>query len=129
MGKKKYEQIQRIPSSNSRNITYFKRIKGLIKKAIEISVLCDQEVFMYVLDNHKNRILHYSSDPTADLLEIFNEEYEREFVSNVDYQKVGGDEQTWCPDQNVDELKVKRFLKGKWAHKKCTSRVGSLRTQ
>ena len=68
MGKKKYEQIQRIPSSNSRNITYFKRIKGLIKKAIEISVLCDQEVFMYVLDNHKNRILHYSSDPQADLL-------------------------------------------------------------
>ena len=68
MGKKKYEQIQRIPSSNSRNITYFKRIKGLIKKAIEISVLCDQEVFMYVIDNRKNRILHYSSDPQADLL-------------------------------------------------------------
>ena len=68
MGKKKYEQIQRIESSNSRNITYFKRIKGLIKKAIEISVLCDQEVFMYVIDNRKNRILHYSSDPQADLL-------------------------------------------------------------
>jgi hypothetical protein len=50
MGKKKYEFIEKIKNSNKRNITYHKRIKGLLKKAIEISVLCGQEVFIFVHD-------------------------------------------------------------------------------
>ena len=51
MGKKKYEKIELIKNSNNRNITFFKRIKGLIKKSIELSVLCNQEVFVYVVDH------------------------------------------------------------------------------
>ena len=53
MGKKKYERIELIKNSNSRNITYYKRIKGLIKKSIELSVLCNQEIYLYVVDHKK----------------------------------------------------------------------------
>ena len=41
MGKKKYEKIAEVKCTNSRNITYYKRIKGLVKKSIELSVLCN----------------------------------------------------------------------------------------
>lgn len=62
MGKKKYESIKKLENSNSRNITWVKRLKGLVKKSIELSVLCDQEVFMYVLDKRRKRVIHFHSD-------------------------------------------------------------------
>ena len=72
MGKKKYETITKLASLTSRNITYYKRIKGLIKKSIELSVLCDQEVIVFVVDHNKKKMLHYASDPESNMLDLFN---------------------------------------------------------
>ena len=91
MGKKKYEQIEKIEQTNSRNITYYKRIKGLVKKCIELSVLCQQDIFLFVADQDKKKILQYSNNSENDLLQLFNTKFDREFLSNEDYQKVGGD--------------------------------------
>ena len=41
MGKRKYESINTISNDYDRHITKNKRIKGLIKKAIELSTLCE----------------------------------------------------------------------------------------
>ena len=68
MGKKKYERIQELDSNNGRKITYFKRIKGLAKKGIELSVLCKQEVIIFVVDHDKKKMLHYASDPTSNII-------------------------------------------------------------
>ena len=40
MGKKKIEKFEVIENNNARNITYRKRYKVLIKKAMELSILC-----------------------------------------------------------------------------------------
>ena len=82
MGKKKYEFIEKIDQTNSRNITYYKRIKGLVKKCIELSVLCDQEIFLFVADEEKQKVLHYGSSSELDFLQLFNSKYDREFVTN-----------------------------------------------
>ena len=40
MGKKKIEHVALIDDKVSRNVTFCKRKKGLIKKAMEMSLLC-----------------------------------------------------------------------------------------
>ena len=115
MGKKKYEHISELASANSRNITYFKRIKGLVKKSIELSVLCNQEVVLFVVDHAKKKMLHYASDPVSNILDLFNTEFEREFITNVDYMKVGGDKQAWTVGDSEDgSEQFKKFLKSHW---------------
>jgi len=82
MGKRKYESIDLIENINNRTVTYVKRAKGLVKKSIELSVLCDQEVFLYIYDKNKDRVIHFHSDPNLDIKSIFKQQLEREFLSN-----------------------------------------------
>ena len=51
MGRKKInKKIEPIASTSSRNLTYSKRKKGLLKKAMELSILCGQKMFMVIFD-------------------------------------------------------------------------------
>ena len=63
MGKKKLESIDKIVDKNSRNVTYCKRKRGLIKKAIELSKLCEQHIYLIIFDKEKQRLIEYSSLP------------------------------------------------------------------
>jgi len=61
MGKKKIEIFELIQNKNARNITYGKRYKGLIKKAMELSMLCDQQIHLSIYDESKGKMVIYSS--------------------------------------------------------------------
>lgn len=50
MKTKKFVSVNLISNKAARNVTYCKRKKGLIKKAMEISMLCKQEVSLYIFD-------------------------------------------------------------------------------
>ena len=53
-----------------RNVTFCKRKKGLIKKAIEVSKLCGKKVAVYILDEEAGKFVAYNCDPTFSLQAI-----------------------------------------------------------
>ena len=71
-------------------ITSNKRKKGIMKKAIELSKLCDHKVVLFVYDENQKKVTHFSSDPDFDVTEIFNQKLLREFYSNSDYERLKG---------------------------------------
>ena len=53
-------QLRRIENKINRQVTFSKRRNGLLKKAHEISVLCDAEVALIVFST-KGKLYEYSS--------------------------------------------------------------------
>ena len=67
MGRNKIT-IKKIKDDRIRNITYYKRKKGLIKKAMELALLCDVEVFVSIYPKNisQNQVLLFSSTNNVD---------------------------------------------------------------
>ncbi|XP_010499056.1 PREDICTED: transcription factor CAULIFLOWER-like isoform X4 [Camelina sativa] len=72
MGRGRVE-LKRIENKINRQVTFSKRRAGLLKKAQEISVLCDAEVSLIVF-SHKGKLFEYSSESC---MEKVLERYER----------------------------------------------------
>ncbi|KAJ4838120.1 Agamous-like MADS-box protein ap1 [Turnera subulata] len=66
-------QLKRIENKINRQVTFSKRRTGLLKKAHEISVLCDAEVALIIFST-KGKLYEYSSDSC---MEKILERYER----------------------------------------------------
>ncbi|RRT49846.1 hypothetical protein B296_00036006 [Ensete ventricosum] len=60
MGRGKIE-IKRIENNTSRQVTFCKRRNGLLKKAYELSVLCDAEIALIVFSS-RGRLYEYSNN-------------------------------------------------------------------
>ncbi|XP_051146202.1 truncated transcription factor CAULIFLOWER A-like [Andrographis paniculata] len=76
-------QLKRIENKINRQVTFSKRRAGLLKKAHEISVLCDAEVALIVF-SHKGKLFEYSTDSSMDRILEKYERYsfaERQLVS------------------------------------------------
>ncbi|KAL6136660.1 hypothetical protein ACLB2K_061955 [Fragaria x ananassa] len=57
-------QLRRIENKISRQVTFSKRRTGLIKKAHEISVLCDADVALIVFST-KGKLFEYATDSSC----------------------------------------------------------------
>ena len=62
MGKRRVMKLKPIVNPSHRKVTYCKRKKGLLKKAIEVSVLCGVDVFLMLYDKKKKRCVHFASN-------------------------------------------------------------------
>uniref|UniRef100_A0A9I9CC01 MADS-box domain-containing protein n=1 Tax=Cucumis melo TaxID=3656 RepID=A0A9I9CC01_CUCME len=60
MGRGKIE-IKRIENTTNRQVTFCKRRNGLLKKAYELSVLCDAEVALIVFST-RGRLYEYANN-------------------------------------------------------------------
>ncbi|KAK8567584.1 hypothetical protein V6N13_105542 [Hibiscus sabdariffa] len=86
MGRRKVE-IKRIEDKNSRQVTFSKRRSGLIKKARELSVLCDVEIALVVFSS-RGRLYEFSSgDSLVKLLGRYSGHYEQEPEASKYYNK------------------------------------------
>ncbi|XP_057686958.1 myocyte-specific enhancer factor 2A-like [Corythoichthys intestinalis] len=84
MGRKKI-QITRIVDERNRQVTFMKRKFGLMKKAYELSVLCDCEIALIVF-NSSNKLFQYAStDMDKVLLKYteYNEPHESRTNSDI----------------------------------------------
>ncbi|XP_072973333.1 agamous-like MADS-box protein AGL11 isoform X2 [Typha angustifolia] len=69
MGRGKIE-IKRIENTTSRQVTFCKRRNGLLKKAYELSVLCDAEVALIVFSS-RGRLYEYSNNSIRSTIEKY----------------------------------------------------------
>nr|CAN67450.1 hypothetical protein VITISV_031401 [Vitis vinifera] len=92
MGRKKVE-LKRIEDKSSRQVTFSKRRNGLIKKARELSVLCDVDVAVLVFSS-RGKLYEYANgnSGSVDCSQIFFE-YGLEisaFVFSIHFHVCGG---------------------------------------
>ena len=71
MGKRKIDRKALIGSRLNRNMAYCKRRRGLLKKAIEMSRMCDTRVFLVVHDPDKEKAVLYQSDESFTFVEAY----------------------------------------------------------
>ncbi|XP_010555639.1 PREDICTED: MADS-box protein AGL72-like [Tarenaya hassleriana] len=71
-------EIKRIENVTSRQVTFSKRRNGLLKKAHELSVLCDAEVAVIVF-SQKGRLYEFSSSDMQKTVQRYGR-YTKEFV-------------------------------------------------
>ncbi|CAH8332058.1 unnamed protein product [Eruca vesicaria subsp. sativa] len=69
MGRGKIE-IKRIENSTNRQVTFCKRRNGLLKKAYELSVLCDAEVALIVFST-RGRLYEYANNNIRSTIERY----------------------------------------------------------
>uniref|UniRef100_A0AAQ5YVG1 MADS-box domain-containing protein n=1 Tax=Amphiprion ocellaris TaxID=80972 RepID=A0AAQ5YVG1_AMPOC len=87
MGRKKI-QISRILDQRNRQVTFTKRKFGLMKKAYELSVLCDCEIALIIF-NSTNRLFQYASTDVDKVLLKYTEYSEpHESRTNTDILEV-----------------------------------------
>ncbi|GMI98047.1 AGAMOUS-like 21 [Hibiscus trionum] len=63
--------IRRIDNSTSRQVTFSKRRKGLIKKAKELAILCDAEVGLVIFSS-TGKLYEFASTSLKSVIERFN---------------------------------------------------------
>ncbi|KAK1433379.1 hypothetical protein QVD17_10289 [Tagetes erecta] len=69
MGRGRIE-IKRIESNTNRQVTFCKRRNGLLKKAYELSVLCDAEIMLIVFSS-RGRLYEYANNNTKSTIEKY----------------------------------------------------------
>ena len=78
MGRKKIS-IARISDERNRQVTFTKRKFGLMKKAYELSVLCDCEISVIIFNSH-NKLFQYASTDMDKVLLKYTCESEQEIL-------------------------------------------------
>ncbi|CAO2826360.1 unnamed protein product [Amaranthus hypochondriacus] len=120
MGRRKIE-MKKIEDKSSRQVTFSKRRCGLMKKARELSVLCDVDVALLVFSNHGRLYELFSassSSSSLSLSQILKRYQDSTPADEGTIQNVEERERNTCSNnaqvQTCDELLniFKRYLEG-----------------
>ncbi|KAG0493663.1 hypothetical protein HPP92_004657 [Vanilla planifolia] len=99
MGRGRVE-LKRIENKINRQVTFSKRRNGLLKKAYELSVLCDAEVALIIFSS-RGKLYEFGSAGTSKTLE----RYQRCCYNSQATNAVDQETQSWY--QEVSKLKAK----------------------
>ncbi|CAI9092129.1 OLC1v1027302C1 [Oldenlandia corymbosa var. corymbosa] len=79
-------QMRRIENATSRQVTFSKRRSGLLKKAYELSVLCDAEVALIIF-SQKGKLYEFASSNIQNIIEKYRECVKEEERDNPDVER------------------------------------------
>ncbi|XP_009792165.1 MADS-box protein SOC1 isoform X2 [Nicotiana tabacum] len=72
-------QMRRIENATSRQVTFSKRRNGLLKKAFELSVLCDAEVGL-VIFSPRGKLYEFASSSMQEIIERYKRHSKDKFL-------------------------------------------------
>ncbi|CAD5163972.1 unnamed protein product [Musa acuminata subsp. malaccensis] len=101
-------EMKRIENATSRQVTFSKRRSGLLKKAYELSVLCDVEVALIIFSS-RGKLYEFSSSSMQSTLERYRE-YSREDTSSTIMEE---DTEQWkheaaCMSKKIEHLEASK---------------------
>ncbi|KAL7135119.1 hypothetical protein ABFS83_11G071600 [Erythranthe nasuta] len=105
MGRKKLE-IKRIEENGARMVCFSKRRSGLIKKAKELSVLCDVDLAAIIFSNRGKLFQYCSTDSILQRYQAESSTGSREEKSSDDSGFITSDEILQKVERELDELCV-----------------------
>ena len=102
MGRNKIK-IEKIQNDRVRTVTFNKRRKGLTKKTMELSLLCDTEILLAIMDKNNKCYVYHSHGNYNKFISkyLFNNNVLKEFISNK-YHDVYATEE----NDNDEEIKI-----------------------
>uniref|UniRef100_A0ACD5WEU6 Uncharacterized protein n=1 Tax=Avena sativa TaxID=4498 RepID=A0ACD5WEU6_AVESA len=101
-------QLKRIENKINRQVTFSKRRSGLLKKAHEISVLCDAEVGLIIFST-KGKLYEFATDSCMDKI---LERYERySYAEKVLISTESEIQGNWCHEYRKLKAKVETIQK------------------
>ncbi|KAJ7558356.1 hypothetical protein O6H91_04G035400 [Diphasiastrum complanatum] len=98
MGRRKLE-MKRIDNVASRQVTFSKRRAGLLKKARDLSVLCDAEVAVIIFSS-TGRLFEYATSSMNTILERYSQCLEQDHMETL---RILGNDRYW--NQRIAKLR------------------------
>ncbi|CAL9207938.1 unnamed protein product [Musa hybrid cultivar] len=94
-------QMKRIENATSRQVTFSKRRSGLLKKALELSVLCDVEVALIIFSS-RGKLHQFSSSSMQSTIERYRE-HSKEDTSSTTMEQ---DAEQWKNEASFISKKI-----------------------
>ncbi|XP_059644948.1 agamous-like MADS-box protein AGL19 isoform X2 [Cornus florida] len=79
-------QMKRIENAASRQVTFSKRRSGLLKKAFELSVLCDAEVALIIFST-KGKLYEFSSSSITKTIERYQKNAKGQGIKKMAFEE------------------------------------------
>ncbi|WZZ85068.1 hypothetical protein YC2023_113647 [Brassica napus] len=79
-------EMKKIENATSRQVTFSKRRNGLLKKAYELSVLCDAQVSLIVF-SQRGRLYEFSSSDMQNTIERYHT-YRNDHETSIQYSEI-----------------------------------------
>ncbi|KAI9287499.1 hypothetical protein BC943DRAFT_318221 [Umbelopsis sp. AD052] len=111
MGRKKIK-IQRIADERNRQVTFLKRKHGLMKKAYELSVLCDCEVALIIFTAN-NKLVQYGSTDIDKTLMKYTEYSSEPHESKRNSDFIGAEQNGRTDDEDASAELMESDIDGK----------------
>ena len=71
MGKHK-TKIEKIANAKNRHLAFYKRKKGLLKKAMELSIMCDVHIILCIFNTNNKKCAEFTTMPLQEMIDMYN---------------------------------------------------------